>query len=153
MRGVVDIGEALGDVADADKGFMGEHLRKGFLEAGETGNAAECKALGLCELISLGKGLEEGSGVPVECTIGGDYLLLLWCDRTEWDHIFLLFVMCEFAELFGFAGFSVQLGESAPSVHLQDVGFLGNVTTSEGTDHGVRGVTELGVRGLIGSAQ
>jgi hypothetical protein len=59
VRGVVDISEALGDVADADEGFMGEHLRKGFLEAGETGNTAKREAFGLGELISLGKGLEE----------------------------------------------------------------------------------------------
>ena len=64
LRGVVQLGEALGDVADTDEGRVSERLLECFFEAVEPGHAAERETLFAGELIAGGEVGEELSSIP-----------------------------------------------------------------------------------------
>ena len=59
LRGVVQLGETLGNVADTDEGGVSERLLEGFFEAVEPGHAAERETLFAGELVAGGKVGEE----------------------------------------------------------------------------------------------
>ena len=74
---IVQLGVALGYVADTDEGGVSERLLESFFKAVEPGNAAEREFLFAGELIAGGEVGEELGGVPAERFIfnGGGILI------------------------------------------------------------------------------